>query len=114
MWTDLDAGSSKKFALGFVGAAMFIATPLTAPSVASADPGGGEVWKCWHTMETRTIPRSEYWSCVEGTIHRISTYDGRLLAKYDGNCANGVWQDDRSAAWVDVISYCPPDGRPRS
>ena len=104
----------KKLVQGLV-AAMLIAAPLAAPSMASADPGGGgEIWKCWYArLDTRTIPRTQYWSCVGGIVQRISLYDGTLLAKYDGDCANGVWVRDHSATWVDMINYCPPDGRPR-
>lgn len=103
----------KKLAHGLAGATMFVAALLAAPPVASADPGGGEIWRCWYTRaDSRVIPRTEYWSCVGGMIHRISTYDGRMLAKYDGDCANRVWQRDRSNTWVDMISICPPDGSP--
>jgi hypothetical protein len=105
----------KKLALGLAGAAMFIVAPLAVPSAASADPGGGgEIWKCWHTRSnTVQIPRTDYWTCVGGVVHRVSTYDGRLIAKYDGDCANGVRQRKRSATWVDMIKYCPSDGRAR-
>ncbi|MER7167713.1 hypothetical protein ABT336_16795 [Micromonospora sp. NPDC000207] len=106
----------RKFALGLVGAAMLIASPLAAPaSAAPAQVSATEIWKCWTTRTgTETIPREQYWSCVGGVVQRISTADGSLIAKYDGNCANGVWQRNRNATWVDMILYCPSDGRPRS
>ena len=105
----------RKLASGLVAAAMFVAAPVVAPSVASADPGPGEIWKCWYVRSnSQVISRDQYWSCIPGQVHRVSTYDGRLIAKYDAYCANGVWNRDRSATWVDMINYCPSDGRPRS
>lgn len=104
----------KKSIMGLVGAAMLIAATLTAPSAASAEPQG-EIWKCRQTRQSdKTINRSQYWSCVWGQILVYSTADSRLLARYDGNCANSVWKRNKRATYIDMSLYCPKDGRPRS
>lgn len=93
---------------------MIIAASLAAPSAASAEPQA-EILKCRQTRQSdKTIPKSQYYTCVWGMLRVIRVNDGSLMALYDGNCANGVWQRNRKATFFDMTQYCPKDGRPRS
>ncbi|BCJ56879.1 hypothetical protein [Micromonospora endophytica] len=104
----------KKSIIGLVGTAMLVAASLSIPSVASADPSA-EILKCRQTRQAdKTIPKSQYYTCAWGSLRVIRVSDSALMAIYDGNCANGVWQRNRNATFFDMTQYCPKDGRPRS
>lgn len=104
----------RKSILGLSAAGMLIAATLTAPSAASAEPYA-EVLKCRQVRQAdKTIPKSQYWSCVWGLLLVIRINDGSVMAKYDGNCANGVWLRNRNATFFAMTQYCPKDGRPRA
>lgn len=104
----------RKIFIGLASAATLITAALAAPSPASAEPTG-EILKCRQTRQSdKTIPKSQYYSCVWGSLRVIRVNDYALMAIYDGNCANGVWQRNRSATFFAMTQYCPKDGRPRS
>jgi len=95
-----------KSILGFFGAAMIIAATLTAPSAASAEPSA-EMLKCWQPRTpTKTIPKSEYYTCVMGRLHLYRLSDMAHLASYDGNCANAVWVRNKSTTFFTMTQKC--------
>ncbi len=86
---------------------MLVVVPLTAPPSAAAEPRS-EIWKCWHArLNDQTIPRTQYWSCPDGTLRIIDSYTGSVIRKLDGRCANTLWtRTNRTATYRDAVRRC--------
>jgi hypothetical protein len=96
----------RKLFAGLATAAALTAGVLAAPSPASADPSAS-ILKCRQSqMSDQTIAKSQYWSCAWGQLRLLRASDYALLDTYDGNCANSVWQRDRSATFYDMQQAC--------